>query len=167
MRKKVGENMILYHGSNVEVREPKLIPSKRLLDFGAGFYLTSDFEQAKKWAIRTTNNREMGIPTISVFEIVQEELQELKLLTFENANKEWLRYIAANRTGKIADENWDVVIGPVANDQAIRTVNNYLKGYFPEDVAIRLLLPQKLKDQYAFRTEKALAVLKFAEARKL
>lgn len=48
--------MVLYHGSNVEVREPELIPSKRLLDFGAGFYLTSDFEQAKKWAIRTVNN---------------------------------------------------------------------------------------------------------------
>lgn len=39
--------MILYHGSNVEVNEPKLIPTKRLLDFGAGFYLTSDFEQEK------------------------------------------------------------------------------------------------------------------------
>ena len=40
--------MTLYHGSNVEVNDPKLIPTKRLLDFGAGFYLTSDFEQAKK-----------------------------------------------------------------------------------------------------------------------
>ena len=48
--------MILYHGSNVEVNEPKIIKSKRLLDFGTGFYLTSDFEQAKKWAIRTVNN---------------------------------------------------------------------------------------------------------------
>lgn len=36
--------MILYHGSNVEIKEPKLIPSKRLLDFGAGFYFTTDFE---------------------------------------------------------------------------------------------------------------------------
>ena len=40
--------MILYHGSNVEVNDSKLIPTKRLLDFGDGFYLTSDFEQAKK-----------------------------------------------------------------------------------------------------------------------
>ena len=48
--------MKLYHGSNIEVKTPCLIPSKRLLDFGAGFYLTSDFEQAKKWAVRTTKN---------------------------------------------------------------------------------------------------------------
>ena len=55
----------------------------------------------------------------------------------------------------------------MANDQAIRTVNNYLKGYFPEDVAIKLLLPQKLKDQYLFRTEKALDLLVFKEAKQL
>ena len=47
--------MILYHGSNLKVREAKLIPSKRFLDFGMGFYLTSDVEQAKKWAVRTAN----------------------------------------------------------------------------------------------------------------
>ncbi|MBQ1461623.1 MAG: DUF3990 domain-containing protein, partial [Selenomonas sp.] len=62
-------------------------------------------------------------------------------------------------------DDYDMVVGPVANDQAIRTVNNYLKGYFPEDVAIKLLLPQKLKDQYLFRTEKALKLLVFKEAR--
>lgn len=46
--------MILYHGSNTEVKNPQILRSRRLLDFGAGFYLTSDYEQAKKWAIRTT-----------------------------------------------------------------------------------------------------------------
>lgn len=53
----------------------------------------------------------------------------------------------------------------MANDQAIRTVNNYLKGYFTEDIAIQLLLPQKLKDQYVFKTEKALSILKFNEVK--
>ena len=157
--------MILYHGSNVEVKEPKLIPSKRLLDFGAGFYLTSDFEQAKKWALRTANNRETGVPTVSVFEVDENEFKSLNMLCFNTPDKEWLRYISANRTGRQVDKEYDVVIGPVANDQAIRTVNNYLRGYFPEDVAIRLLLPQKLKDQYAFRTEKSINLLKFTEAR--
>lgn len=52
-------------------------------------------------------------------------------------------------------------MGPVANDQAIRTVNNYIKGYFTEDIAIQLLLPQNLKDQYTFKTENALLKLEF------
>ena len=158
--------MILYHGSNIAVETPRLIPSKRLLDFGSGFYLTSDFEQAKKWAKRTANNRGEGLPIVSVFEVDEAELEELDILKFEEADEKWLRYVAANRTG-VQVKRYDIVIGPVANDQAIRTVNNYLKGYFPEDVAIKLLLPQKLKDQYVIRTEKALAVLKYMEAKEV
>lgn len=157
--------MILYHGSNVEVKEPKIIKSKRLLDFGMGFYLTSDFEQAKKWAVRTTNRREEGVPIISVFRIDEVDFDKLELRVFEAANKEWLRYISMNRTDKSAEDSYDVVVGPVANDQAIRTVNNYLKGYFTEDIAIQLLLPQNLKDQYSFKTEKALSILKFFEVK--
>ena len=62
-------------------------------------------------------------------------------------------------------DDYDLVIGPVADDQAIRTVNNYLKGYFSEDIAIQLLLPQNLKDQFAFKTEQALEVLHFCEVK--
>lgn len=158
--------MVLYHGSNVEVQIPKLLPTKRLLDFGAGFYLTSDFEQARKWAFRTATNRESGKPMVSIFCVEDNELNGLNNLVFHKADAEWLRYIAANRTGKNIDNNeYDVVIGPVANDQAIRTVNNYLKGYFSEDIAIQLLLPQKLKDQYSFRTERSLNILKYMEVK--
>ena len=42
--------MKLYHGSNVEVRNPKIHPNLRALDFGAGFYLTSSEAQAIRWA---------------------------------------------------------------------------------------------------------------------
>ena len=157
--------MILYHGSNVEVKNPKIIKSKRLLDFGTGFYLTSDYEQARKWAVRTTVRREEGVPTISVFNMKECEIKKFETFIFDSANKEWLRYIALNRTDKLARDSYDLVIGPVANDQAIRTVNYYFKGYFNEDIAIQLLLPQNLKDQYAFKTEKALSALEFSEVK--
>lgn len=149
----------------MEVKNPKIIQSKRLLDFGTGFYLTSDYEQAKKWAIRTTARREEGVPIISVFSFDENEFEELDVLIFDGANKEWLRYVAAHRTDKSIKDTYDIVAGPVANDQAIRTVNNYLKVYFTEDIAIQLLLPQKLKDQYVFKTEKALSILKFNEVK--
>ena len=58
--------MVLFHGSNIVVREPKILKSQRYLDFGAGFYMTSDFEQARKWAVRTSARREEGVATISV-----------------------------------------------------------------------------------------------------
>lgn len=156
------KKIILFHGSNVIVESPKIIKSKRLLDFGTGFYLTSDFEQAKKWAIRTTSRREEGNPLISVFEIEEAGFEKLAVKIFKTANEEWLRYVATNRTDIMYIDTYDIVVGPVANDQAIRTINNYLKGYFTEDIAIQLLLPQNLKDQYVFKTEKGLSVLKFS-----
>ena len=155
--------LLLYHGSNVRVDAPRLIPSKRLLDFGAGFYLTSDLGQARKWAARTANNRGEGAPLVSVFALDRDALAALDVLTFAAPDAEWLRYVAANRTGRPTAGSPDVVIGPVADDQAVRTINNFLKGYFPEEIAIRLLLPQKLKDQYAFKTDRALALLRFRE----
>ena len=156
--------MLLYHGSNVVVYEPKIIKSQRFLDFGAGFYMTSDFEQARKWAVRTAARREEGVATISVFELSDDYVDRVKVRTFARPDRDWLRYITVHRTGNPPADDYDMVVGPVANDQAIRTVNNYLKGYFPEEVAIKLLLPQKLKDQYLFRTEKALSLLAFKEA---
>ena len=42
--------MILYHGSNVSVKEPRLVTQNRFLDFGYGFYTTTNFEQAKSFA---------------------------------------------------------------------------------------------------------------------
>lgn len=119
----------------------------------------------RKRAVRTTNRREEGVPMISVFNFTEDELDKLNVLSFESADREWLRYISLNRTDKMAEDSYDIVTGPVANDQAIRTVNNYLKGYFTEDIAIQLLLPQNLKDQYVFKTNKALSILKFYEVR--
>lgn len=156
--------MILYHGSNMAVEKPRLMPAKRLLDFGAAFYLTSDFEQARKWAMHTVKIRETGSAIVSAFEFDDPALSTLRILKFDSPDLDWLHFVAANRTGNAENNQYDLIIGPVANDQAIRTVNDYLKGYFSEDIAIRILQPQKLKDQYAFKTDAALACLQFREA---
>lgn len=34
--------MLLYHGSNLAVERPRLLARTRALDFGVGFYLTTD-----------------------------------------------------------------------------------------------------------------------------
>lgn len=54
----------MYHGSNVEVKEPKIIQSDRRLDFGTGFYLTTSYVQAERWAELTTARRGVGRETI-------------------------------------------------------------------------------------------------------
>lgn len=155
--------MILYHGSNVEVRQPKLLEGQRPLDFGPGFYTTSDLEQASKWAERTSRIRKAGSPLVSVYEVDEDRVSELKALTFDAPDKEWLRFVAANRRRLIEDDGWDVVSGPVANDQTMPTLMLFLDGLLTEDEAIARLLPQKLKDQYVFKTAAALALLQSRE----
>lgn len=159
--------MILYHGSNVVVRHPVLTHSRTSLDFGAGFYLTSDFEQAERWAKRVTRIRETGKPVVSVFKTNDELWATLSILRFESANKEWLHTVVAYRTGKKLEHDYDVITGPVANDRTVNVINQYISGVFPEEIALQLLLPFKLKDQWVIKTEEALSALVWQEARYL
>jgi len=152
--------MILYHGSNVEVQKPRLFKSLRELDFGNGFYATSDLTQASNWAQRTAKRRGTGSPIVSIYEIADDVFDSLRVLRFENANVVWLRYVAANRKGGAAEEEYDVVIGPVANDQTMPIITLFLDGFYNEEETIKRLLPQNLKDQYTFKTEKALSMLR-------
>ena len=57
--------MILYHGSTVIVDKPKVLLSERLVDFGAGFYTTTNREQAVRWAQRVSTRRSSADQIIS------------------------------------------------------------------------------------------------------
>ena len=154
--------MILYHGSNVEVKKPNLAYSRTSLDFGAAFYTTTDIEQAEKWAKRITQIRNNGTPLVSVFE-TGEEWQHLSFLNFASADKNWLSLVVKYRTGQKIEEKFDVISGPVANDRTVNVINQYIAGTFPEDIALQLLLPMKFSDQHALKTEKAVLAVTWKE----
>lgn len=154
--------MHLFHGSNIAVENPKIIPSNRALDFGSGFYLTSDYEQAAKWAKLTCLRRGNGVPTVSVFEI-DDSYSKLNVLKFDSANADWLKFITANRTGTDASVGYDIIVGPVANDNTMPVINMYLTGAYDENEALKRLLTQKLKDQYTIKSEKAISILALCE----
>lgn len=155
--------MKLYHGSNVEVRKPKLLRSDRRLDFGAGFYLTSSYEQAARWAKLSAKRRKQGTPTVSTFEFDKDANTHLAVLRFDTASTEWLQFVGANRQGAPERIDLDIVIGPVANDTTMPVIRLYFANIYSEEEAIRRLLPQNLKDQYAFKTQAALDALQFCE----
>lgn len=155
--------MKLYHGSNVEVRNPKILESDIKLDFGTGFYLTTSYEQAEKWAVLTAKRRNYGKPFISVFEYDEESVNELSVLKFQNADEKWLRFVSANRKNLSEKNDYDVVIGPVANDRTMPVISLFFEGVYTEEETVKRLLPQKLKDQIVFKTEKSLQYLKFVE----
>lgn len=160
---KGGEGVLLYHGSNVVVEKPRLFKSDRRVDFGPGFYLTSSMDQAKRWARVVTRRRQNGLPIVSVFEFDEAMCPDIRLLAFDSASVEWLRYVGRNRNGEAVDGRHDIVVGPVANDNTMPTLRMFFAGVYTEEEAIKRLLPQKLHDQYAFKTDRALGALTFRE----
>ena len=159
--------MILYHGSNVVVEEPRLLKIQRDLDFGKGFYTTSDLDQATKWARRTALRLRLTESFVSVYEIDESEMSKLRILKFDSPNVDWLRFVVQNRKGHPVSQEWDIITGPVANDQTAPVIDLFLDGMYDEQEAIRRLLPQKLRDQYTFKTPKAIGLLRCKEVLRL
>lgn len=157
--------MELYHGSNVIVEHPRLFVTDRHLDFGPGFYVTSSVDQASRWARLVTKRRRQGTACVSVFDFDEAMASQLDTLVFESANLDWLRFVGSNRRGESGDtKSIDLVIGPVANDRTMPTLRLFFGGVLTAEETIKRLLPQKLDDQYAFRTPEALRLLTFKKA---
>jgi hypothetical protein len=155
--------MILYHGSSIEVKKPILLKNQRELDFGKGFYTTSDLEQAARWAERTAKRRGESNAFVTVYEVNEDELKNIRLLSFDSPNVEWLNFVVKNRKGEYIAGDWDIISGPVADDQTAQVIDLYLEGAYDEEEAIRRFLTQKLKDQYTFKTKEAINLLKYKE----
>lgn len=179
------EDLILYHGSYCEVKEPDLAKCAKRKDFGQGFYLTTSKEQAESFlktsiakAIAAGKIEEgQNYGYISTFEIKQSK--DLKIHVFEDADVDWLHCIAAHRKKKLFTEveremaKYDVIVGKIADDATNATLTAYLGGVFgavgdreADNFCIKQLLPNKLKDQYCFKTEEAIKCLKYVEGEK-
>lgn len=153
--------MILYHGSNLAVAEPKILTPNRYLDFGVGFYTTSNFSQAKGFAEKVTARKGVGKHTVSKYEFEENALDKLNVLAFESANEAWLDFVSDNRNGISHSEKFDLIYGPVADDDIFRTFILYSTGVLTKEQTLAALKIKKLFNQYVFATDKALQHLKF------
>lgn len=153
----------VYHGSNVIVKEPKLVPQNRFLDFGFGFYTTANQEQATVFAQKVTERRKVGKPSVSIFNIDIAVLNQCKILQFDAPNKEWLEFVVKNRNGQ-NENDYDIVFGPVADDDVYEVVLLYSNGRYNEREALERLKVKKLFNQIAFVNEKALSCLLYKDA---
>lgn len=150
----------LYHGSNVAVEIPKILPKLRALDFGGGFYLTSSYVQAERWAKVIFKRRQEGQPIVNIYTFDDERAIALNVLQFKDANADWLEFVVNNRKAlKVFD--YDIVVGPVANDATLPVIDDYMDGRYTQEEAVRRLLPQNLTDQYAFCSEISLGYLTY------
>lgn len=154
--------MILYHGSNLTVSKPKLVVQNRFLDFGYGFYTTTNKVQAMGFADKVTKRRKEGTPIVSIYEIDEEKVfGECSVLRFEAPNEAWLDFVSANRSGNYEGDSYDFIYGPVADDDVYTTFTLYTAGVLTKEQTIDALKVKKLYNQLVLTSEKALAYLKF------
>lgn len=154
--------MILYHGSNLTVSEPKLVVQNRFLDFGYGFYTTTNKVQAIGFADKVTKRRKEGIPTVSIYEIDEEKaFAECSVLRFDAPDEAWLDFVSDNRAGNYSGKSYDFIYGPVANDDVYTTFTLYTAGVLTKEQTIEALKIKKLYNQLVLTSPKALAFLKF------
>lgn len=164
-------NHILYHGATTIVSEPLSHVGRPDLDFGPGFYLTHDKEQAIKWA-ETKAGRKKGLEaTLNIYDFDIDNFMidsDFQVLTFQSYNIQWLDFIAASRKGHKPWINLDWIEGGIANDSVISTVDAYVDGAMPAEMAIGKLVKEDLKHQVCISNQLIIdRYLHFREAIKL
>lgn len=159
--------MILYHGSNTVVNKPEIRQSNRYLDFGSGFYTTTNLDQASSFARKVVKREKCGKCIVNVYEFSDIELNKLNVLGFESANEEWLDFVSNNRNGLSNKGKYDLIYGPVADDEIYRTFLLYLNGLLTKVQTLEMLKIKKLYNQYVFTSSKAIDYLKFVEAKEI
>lgn len=146
--------MTVFHGGPIEVREPRIITGRFTKDFGSGFYCTVIHEQAVRWARRHSTS------VVSTFEVRLRST--LRILEFKEMTNEWLDFIAKCRVGTPHD--YDVVIGPMANDQVWNYVADYIDGIIDQEQFWMLARFKYPTHQIAFCTDEALGCLAFVSS---
>lgn len=157
--------MILYHGSLEIVEHPQIFEPNRPLDFGAGFYTTTNLQQARRWVKLRMEQNKMYEGFINIYEYTP--IKELHTRHFRSANEAWVDFVHANRTVQNFNHDYDIVIGPVANDNVYLCFNLYESGIITKRELIRRLKTYKLVDQLLFHTERSFNAVKFNGYRKI
>ena len=154
----------LYHGSNVSIEQIDLSLSRKGKDFGCGFYLNANRQQAMDMAIRTTQRMRSGTPTVTAYLFDESILNQsgLNVKIFDDYSVEWAEFVLMNRknTSDTPAHSYDIVIGPIANDTVGVQIRRFIMGYISME---RLIEELKYRGnhsvQYFFGTPKAINLL--------
>lgn len=155
----------LYHGSNVAIEQIDLSRSKRGKDFGQGFYLNANSDQAMEMAARTTRFLNKGTPTLSCFEFDEDQAEKngLNIKIFPDYSEEWAEFVVMNRKNNsdVPVHPYDIVIGPIADDTVGVQIRRFIMGYLSASALVEeLRFKGNHAVQYFFGTPKAVKLLK-------
>ena len=182
----------LYHGTVYDIAEIDVKRGKGYKDFGKGFYATPIKRHAESIARRNKRIMEEKEARmrkrnpqhkINTFHAYRYNLEfddscidnpgELRIKIFQKADREWVRFILKNRDSDESAHDYDIVIGPTADENTVTILNSYREELMATDYAdevldalIRDLEPENLPKQYFFGTGLAVKRLLFKKVRR-
>ena len=155
--------MLLYHGSNINIKEINLAMCRPYKDFGKGFYLTEIREQAEKMARRVARIYG-GNAVLNQYEFDKETVMKstLRIKDFGvETSEEWARsFIESDSFDNNTENQFDIVIGPIANDAMAVLFRQYENGMIDFETLLKGLEYRETTNQYSFHTERAIRFLK-------
>jgi hypothetical protein len=180
----MGNIITLYHSSIYEFDIIDVNKGKPFKDFGIGFYTFQEESQAVRLALRNKHIKERRlskygqtktvIPWLYTYEFDLREMDKLKTKEFATADRQWVEFIVQSRLSSRRQHDYDVIVGPTANDNTNATIDLLMIGTYGDpksDFAINtfleLILPEVLPRQMYFGTEKASSLLKQIGRRKV
>ncbi len=155
----------VYHGSNIEFEKIDLTKSKNYRDFGVGYYCTVLESQALSWAEQMYQRRNTGAVYLYEYDLLLNHDFEIK--RFTQIEEEWLLFISENRQHGGISHNYDIVIGPVADDDTFETIQLFTAGILTLEESIKRLRYNDLNNQISFHTNRAIECLKLRSRRKI
>jgi predicted RNA-binding protein YlxR (DUF448 family) len=155
----------LYHGSNQKIEVPDLVHSKPFKDFGRGFYLSPNKQQAWDMAFQKVSQTKEGKAEVTefLFDEIAMTAGELKVLNYPDYSEEWALFVLNNRdkNAQHPTHDYDIVYGPIADDGVTFQLRRYEGGVISLSKLVEELKYAKgITFQYFFGTERALQQLK-------
>lgn len=132
-------NETLYHGTIDLIASIDVTKGRGNKDFGKGFYMAVEKSQAigmmnKKFneAVRRTKSKDPNQFSKHLYEIKlnKKMLPTLKIKYFFEADTEWLDFILSCRSSKTIPHDYDLVIGPTADDNTTLCLKYYFDGIY-------------------------------------
>jgi hypothetical protein len=154
----------LYHGSNQKIEVPDLVHSKPFKDFGRGFYLSPDEQQAWDMAFQKVSQTQQGKAEVTEF-LFDETMMlspDLKVLTYPDYCEEWALFVLANRdkNAQHPTHDYDIVYGAIADDGVTYQLRRYEGGVISlQRLVEELKYAKGITFQYYFGTEGAIKTL--------
>ena len=156
--------MKLYHGSTVLVTTPEIRTGAFFLDFGVGFYTTTSFEQAERWAKIKMRREQSAIGYVSVYDFdIDAAPDQITIQRFSAADMDWLQFVVQNRKGLPFEHAMDMHVGPVADDNVYQSIRFFETGVLNAEETVKRLKTEVLHDQWTFHTSKALSYCHFID----